>query len=472
MTWRRDPGVLWRRTPAHVVAVRPPATEPTILSGSARDLWDLLAAPVDVDTLGRQLAADPVPLLGELAAVGLARDDPVAPTPAEPRRPEVEPPAAPSDPGSPSGDVLVDALTFWLPGAPDPISSEPLSEDQWETLMAEARRQRCFGPLCWAVGSGALPSTSAQREEAERYAILGARHALQQERELLDVHACLRGAGIETRVLKGLAVAHLDHLDPSFRASADLDLLVRPESLDDAVAVLSDAGYERELPERRSGFDARYGKDVTLQAPDRYEIDLHRLPLAGPLGLSMDLDVLWLHLDSFRIGGTVMEALCAEARFAHAAWSLSLTDPAPRLVPALDMAAIAEHCALDREVLDSLIPTGSGRYALDDAITVAKSQLGPRTAPRFPPVSGHAPTRAERALVHTYPGYGGSKSAYLLAGAISIESWCDRARYVAQLLVPSRAYRRARRAQDRAPEWRLAFQATRERRRRNVRSRS
>lgn len=464
MTWRRDPGVLWRRTPAHVVAVRPPATEPVILAGSGRDLWDLLATPVDAATLHEELHVDPIPVLEALSASGLVRDDADPALPA----PEDAEVVAPSDPvggRTGCGDLLGDVLTFWLPGGLDPIRTEPLRDDAWDALMDSARRQRCFGPLCWAVGSGALATTSEQREQAERYAILGARHALQQEAELLEVHARLLVAGIELRVLKGLAVAHLDYLDPSFRASADLDILVRSTCLDDAVRVLSAAGYQRELPERRRGFDARYGKDVTLQARDRYEIDLHRLPLAGVLGLSLDLEALWTEHSTFQVGGVELQALDAAGRFAHAAWSLTLTDAVPRLVPASDMVTISNTHRLDPARLDRIAAGGAARWVLDDAIVAAQRLLGPSVCRMLPRVSGPVPSRWERALLATYPGQGGSKAANLLAGSAALTSWRDRARYVMDLIVPAGDYRRARRAQTRDPEWRVALHAAGRRRR-------
>lgn len=465
MRWHRHPATLWRRTPAHVVAVRPPATEPQILSGAGRDLWEQLATSNDVVALQQELRVDPVPILRALSAAGLVSNEGTDPLPVEPRPAERGVPSIPRPGGGGSGDLLADALTFWLPGGPDPIGTEPLSDDGWNALMDRARRQRCFGPLCWAVGSGALASTPDQREEAERYAILGARHALQQEAELLDVHARLLAAGIEVRVLKGLAVAHLDYLDPSFRASADLDLLVRSECLDDAVDLLGTVGYRRELPERRPGFDARFGKDVTLQARNRYEIDLHRLPLAGAIGLSLDLEALWSEHSTFHVGGVKLRALDAAGRFAHAAWSLTLTDAAPRLVPACDMAAISHGGLLESARLDRIAGRGPGRSALDDAILMVQGLLGPNATWALPAVSGIVPGRREQTLLATYPGQGGSKAANLLAGATALPSWHDRARYIIDLLFPTEDYRRARRAQTRDPEWRLALQAARRRRR-------
>jgi hypothetical protein len=308
------------------------------------------------------------------------------------------------------------------------------------------------------VGTGLLASTDAQRDEAERYAILGARRAVGQDRELLALLGWFDEAGVDARVLKGVAVAHLDHVDPSFRASADHDLLVPGADVEAAVDLLVQQGFRRELPERRAGFDRRFAKDVTLQRRDHAEVDLHRLPIAGPLGLALDVDALWAGRASFRLGGREVPALDATARFCHAAWSLALTDPAPRLVPALDMVAIDLAHGIDADRLEALAPVGAGRGAIDRAIALAAELLGP-AARTLLPTAGPPMSRAEARAIAAYPGQGGSKAAYLLRGTGSLAGWRDRAQYVHGLVAPTRAYRRARRQHHRRPEWRLALRA-------------
>lgn len=464
MTWTRSPTALWRRTPLHVVAAAHGSAEPQVLAGIARDVWDALELGATTDEVTAAIGADARPTLTELAAAGLVQGGtsggpalPGTPGPAPGPAPGAAPdPAAPSRPAAPPS-LLAGAMTFWLPGGPDPITTVPLAPEPWDELMASARRERCFGPLCWAVASGALASTPDQREEVERYAILGAHSAIAQEAELLDVSAWLDGAGIELRVLKGSATRHLDHLDPSFRASADLDLLVRPDALDAAVEVLAGHGYRRELPERRTGFDARFGKDVTLQHDHRVEVDLHRLPLAGALGLSLDLDALWAEADLLEIGGRRLLALDPAGRFLHAAWSLALTDPVPRLVPALDLVAIALRHQLEPARLDALAPIGHGRAALRTAVEQVEALLGPAARALLPPLALPAPTRSEQRRLRAYPGQGGSKARYLIGGGGSLRSNGERLAYLGALLVPSGEYRRARRAHLRRPEWRIAL---------------
>ena len=83
-------------------------------------------------------------------------------------------------------------------------------------------------------------------------------------------------AGIESRVLKGVALAHTAYDDPADRVFADVDLLVPGDELTRAATVLTAAlGAERPVPEIRPGFDDRFGKEAMLKV-DGLELDLHR----------------------------------------------------------------------------------------------------------------------------------------------------------------------------------------------------
>ena len=105
--------------------------------------------------------------------------------------------------------------------------------------------------------------------------------------------ATLAGAGIGYRVLKGPAVAHLDYADPAQRAFGDVDVLVESTAYDDALGVLAASGARRRYTEVRPGFDRRWGKGACLVAADGTQIDVHRTFVAGPFGLTIDLDELF-----------------------------------------------------------------------------------------------------------------------------------------------------------------------------------
>lgn len=70
---------------------------------------------------------------------------------------------------------------------------------------------------------------------------------LSLERELISVVDLLAASAVETRVLKGTAVARLDYQEPALRSFIDVDILVHPADIDRAVHVLVTAGFVRRL---------------------------------------------------------------------------------------------------------------------------------------------------------------------------------------------------------------------------------
>ena len=142
-----------------------------------------------------------------------------------------------------------------LPGA-SPV--DPVHEAIAPDLVVRARSARMLGPLLAVVDSGGLDLTAeglvAARAQHEA-AMLWCMHV---ETQLLHIRRWLKQAGgLPHLVVKGPAVAHLDDLDPSLRAFADLDLLVPAEHLTGVIEVLVAHGGHRADEERRAGFVER-----------------------------------------------------------------------------------------------------------------------------------------------------------------------------------------------------------------------
>ena len=157
---------------------------------------------------------------------------------------------------------------------------------------------------------GALPVTASQHDRVEERLEAWLAHALRIERLLLDATAALDAAGLEHRVLKGAALAHLAYPDPAWRVFGDLDLLVPGPDLTMAVGVLERAlGVSRVEAELRPGFDDRFGKEALLRAPGGPELDLHRTFVQGALGLTVELGDLFVPGQQFSLGGRPLQAL-------------------------------------------------------------------------------------------------------------------------------------------------------------------
>ena len=180
-----------------------------------------------------------------------------------------------------------------LPGARRSFPSGTLDDEAWSTLLAAAVENRVTGLLHIATGDEVLPATATQRQQARAAHRRMQLRVLGLEHHLADVVDVLEEGGVDARILKGSAVAHLDYANPAIRSFIDLDVLVRGADFDRSVELLTRAGFRRTLAEPRPGFDRRFDKGTTLVAPAGFELDLHRTFVLGPWGAAMDPDQLW-----------------------------------------------------------------------------------------------------------------------------------------------------------------------------------
>ena len=192
-------------------------------------------------------------------------------------------------PPPPPSARVVHVAAHGLPGGLETSTVGPLADDEFASLLWQCEQDRLLGLLGAAVRADVVRVTGHQRDQLDQLLQAWLAHALRVERLLLDAAAALDAAGLEHRVLKGVALAHLAYPDPAWRVFGDLDLLVPAASLTKAVGVLECAlGVSRFEAELRPGFDDRFGKEALLQAPGGPELDLHRTFAQGALGLTID----------------------------------------------------------------------------------------------------------------------------------------------------------------------------------------
>lgn len=241
-------------------------------------------------------------------------------------------------------DVWLRSLAgYGLVGAPDPAAQPPPIAE----VLDEARGHRLLGVLAAAVAEGAVDVAPDDRDRVAAAHEDAMREVLLLEDVLLDAVGVLAGAGIDSRVLKGAALAHMVHPDPAQRCFGDNDVLVAAADIDAAVAALVAAGATRPVPALSSSFDRRFAKSVTLRWSGGTELDLHRTLAAGPYGHLIVLDDLRRDPAEVILAGRALTTLPADLHLLHGAIHVALGDIEPRLGNLRDLALLAARPSID-----------------------------------------------------------------------------------------------------------------------------
>ena len=326
---------------------------------------------------------------------------------------------------------------YGLAGSRLELPDEPISDTAWGTLMLHVLAQRLVGFLAEAVDDGALPVTDEQREELEEAHAQAALLTLFLERELLWCADVFDAEGIEYRVLKGPAYAHTVYADPAVRSYGDIDVLVRSRDIDRTITTLLAAGATRPAAELRPGFDRRFSKGVTLVLPTEYQLDLHRTFVAGPLGLTVDLDSLFDRAIAFDLAGRMLPALAREERFLHACYHAALGNDPPRLAALRDVAEITLDEELDVDRVHAVMERWQARVVVWHAInttwqTFELADITPLTVW----AAGYRPSPNELRQLAVYHGPERSYASKAFRAVRTIPGVRAKAAYVGAHLVP------------------------------------
>jgi len=348
---------------------------------------------------------------------------------------------------------VIDAATRWL--ATRELTGPTSAAVDVPSLLVAAQRHRLVALLARVVAGGAVDATAAERLEVFDVAARVARQCVAIEAHLASMVERLNSRGVRPVVLKGCAVAHLDYAEPADREFIDADILVRAEDLGAVLDDLEPLVYRRNLPERRRGFDARFGKVITLQHEWRPELDLHVRPAFGVFGQRVVPHDLFAHCEVFYLAGVEASALDAPGRLVHACYNAVLADATPRVVALRDVALMVRAGRVGLDELRDRSREWGGEVVVATAIALVWRTLGldidddiSRWAARY------RPRWADRLLLRTYPSIGGAFSLCLLAGALGVDGPVDKARYLRAFLRPAREYRMARRSAGRVGEYR------------------
>jgi hypothetical protein len=329
--------------------------------------------------------------------------------------------------------------------------AEPLTDDGWSALLDAAGTHRVIGSLRSAVDSGAFPATADQRTQARAAHRAKLMRVLALEQHLVTITSLLTEAGIDVRVLKGSAYAHLDYPDPALRSFIDLDLLFRPQDIARAVSVLEDAGLHRTLAEPRPGFDSRFDKGTTLRGQD-FEVDLHRTFVLGPWGFRVDLQALWAAGERFTIGDHKLEALSKPHRFLHACYHAALGNWPLRLGSLRD---VAELHPADEPGMLALTWSWGVQAVVAAAVADSTRLLGlPVTGELREWAATYLPTRREEYWLGLHTQENKTFAAQAVATLPVLPGVREKAAYLRALLLPDAGYRAGRHS---SPLSRLSF---------------
>jgi hypothetical protein len=330
---------------------------------------------------------------------------------------------------------------YRLPGAWRRFPGEPLARSAWAELMAGAERHRLTGLLLRAVTEGAQPTTPEQAQQIKAVHRIKQLRVMDLERELFAIVELLAERGIDSRVLKGTAVAHLDYPDPALRSFIDLDVLVRARDVDRAVAGMSAAGFARVVPEPRPGFDRRFEKSVPMVSPSRFELDLHRNLTQGPWGPGVDLDALWDEGEEFNVAGHPLHALSSASRFMHACYHASLGDWPLRLGTLRDVAEMLRDLGSGGVTVRRLAASWGAEAVVAAAVVDAERLLG------FAPggelsewALNYVPTGKEISRLGLHQHADKTFTAEAVATLMALRGLRDKAAYARALALPDTRY--------------------------------
>lgn len=344
-------------------------------------------------------------------------------------------------------DARYRQLIALMRGASESVA---LGDADWDALVALAERER-VAPLLYDAlkhNSLVLPDRARQRL-ARAY-----HHTLASNLRKFDVVKRVlerfNAAGIPVIVLKGIALAEFVYGKIGARPMADIDLLVKIEDAERAVALLLRDGFrEGGKPELRPGFDREFRVEKELLSPNPASqmVEVH-WRLTAPLFASrfVNYDQVWARATPVEIEQQKTLVLSAEDWLLHQAAHAVYKHRHIGLLDLMDAHQLVLHFGA-RLNWDAVLQIGAQcRWlpALAVMLDRAAAILGT-------PVPMHALERArafqlaglDRRLMAWWLTPGRPERHHIIPDWIVAPSVAARARFIGAYLFPSRAYLRA-----------------------------
>jgi hypothetical protein len=209
-------------------------------------------------------------------------------------------------PGGTADEIprILRLLQQQTPGDPD---WPPQADWDWRNFAAACETHQLTPYIFWKLqklAAGIAPPGLLEHLRARFYEISA--HNFLLATRLLELTSKFQNEGIPVLAYKGPALALAIYENMTLRQSSDLDLLVRPEHLVQAVALLKRLGFQSEpmlsfpqvIPYRCNPANRRHvaiSEEIPFRAPDStYYVDLHwQLGYSDWRAFSPDVRKMW-----------------------------------------------------------------------------------------------------------------------------------------------------------------------------------
>lgn len=290
---------------------------------------------------------------------------------------------------------------------------------------------------------------AVQQELRQAYIDSALRNALLWE-ELSRVLRLLAQAGIPAILLKGAAVAETVYGNVAVRPMRDLDLLLSPEQINDALIRLQAIGYRLAAPEVAAGAGLIYENEILLGKADSTQtaLELHWSLIDSPhYQRILDMAWFWQSRRPVTIAGTPAWVLGPEAQLLHLCAHLALHHRGRGLLWQMDIVALLH--ALGDQIDWELVLT---QAAACDLVLALRRTLGdviagwsaPVPAPIWQRLATMSPSPAEQRAVAWLTAAERPVAQRFWADLASLPTWPARLRFARLHLFPTAAYMRRR----------------------------
>ncbi len=354
------------------------------------------------------------------------------------------------------GDIVARrCLVACVAGRWDPVALErerrlaAIAGFDWDRWLAVGRQESLLPLLHDALHAQAWVPTKVRQELHAAYVRCAVRNTVLLA-ELEAALGLLASAGIVPIVLKGAALAEVVYGSAALRPMVDVDLLVHPEDVGQALQTLQALGYRKATVESRPGIALAFESEVMLVKEGRREalVEVHWHLLDSPFHQRMvDLAWFWETARSMAFGAQKGLALGSEAQLVYLCAHLALHHRGQGLLWLNDVAEVIRHDegsmdwgmilakaqALDLVLpLQQVLPAVKGGWSapIPDDVMLRLAAL--------------RPSAAEAQVFRWLTAAQRPVAARFWADLAGQRSWRQRAAYGWAQLFPSAAYMRAR----------------------------